>query len=208
VQWDGLGFNTTNNSRGELMAGDWIKIRCGLHQDPDVIGIAAQVGLDEYATTGRLMALWAWADQNTADGHAPTVTESWLDRFLQCDGFAAAMVTVGWLEVNEGDGIRIPDFESHNGQNAKKRAQAQKRKQKQRSGHLGGPELSRQERDDGSDTQRDNGVTREEKRREDLQPPLTPPKGGSNGRGRRLTKKQQAALRGQHAPASTEPGTF
>lgn len=34
------------------MAGDWIKMRVDLRDDPDVIGIAAATGLDEDTVVG------------------------------------------------------------------------------------------------------------------------------------------------------------
>ena len=85
------------------MAGDWIKMRVNLAEDPDVIGIAAAVGIDdEDHVVGKLHRLWSWADQHTVDGNAPSVTTNWIDRYLGVAGFADAMVTVGWLTVSEG----------------------------------------------------------------------------------------------------------
>lgn len=112
------------------MAGDWIKMRTHLSDDPAVISIAAQTKLDEYGVVGRLHKLWSWADSHTTDGNAPIVTTAlpyaWLNRYLHCDGFAEAMVGVGWLGI-DSDGIHIPNFERHNGQTAKQRALTAKR---------------------------------------------------------------------------------
>lgn len=142
------------------MAGDWIKMRNDLAEDPAVIGIAARLGMDEFAVVGRLHHLWGWADRQSRDGHAANVTSAWLDRYVQCDGFASAMATVGWLVIGE-DGITIPKFDRHNGKSAKTRALATGRKQKQREKVT--PEVTPMSR-----SERDESVTREEKRREEL----------------------------------------
>lgn len=117
------------------MAGDWIKMRCNLLDDPAVLAISAVVGLDEYAVTGRLLKLWSWADQQTTDGNARGVTNvtarAWLDRYLSCPGLADALVAVGWLEIDES-GMRIPNFDRHNGQSGKQRAVTSKRVKKHR----------------------------------------------------------------------------
>lgn len=148
------------------MAGDWIKMRTDLSEDPAVIGIAARVGLDEFAVVGRLQALWSWADRQSRDGNAAGVTRAWINRKVQCDGFAEAMESVRWLSVTD-DGISFPNFSNHNGETGKTRAlgksrQKNKRERDARDDEVTGP--SRNERDDG--------VTREEKRREEETPSI------------------------------------
>lgn len=155
------------------MAGDWIKMRCDLAEDPSVIGIAAAVGLDEFAVVGRLQFLWAWADRQSRDGHATSVTYAWVDRRVQCDGFAEAMENAGWLQRTD-TGVFFPNFERHNGKTAKTRALGTDRKKKQRSDDDPEPQSGRSL----SRTERDKSVTREEKRR-DINTPPRPPDGGS-----------------------------
>lgn len=183
------------------MAGDWIKIRTELSRDPAVIGMAATLDLDEFGVVGRLVVIWSWADQHTADGHAIGVTPCWLDRFVQCDGFAQAMAAAGWLLV-EPDGIQIPDFEAHNGENAKKRAQAAKRKQKQRAAEAAAAAAVPDSVPDASRGERDETVNREEKRR-DLKPPLDPPQGGGGSARRKRGGKNRQPL---GLPVTPGPG--
>jgi len=104
------------------MAGDWIKMRTDLAEDPAVIGIAGALDLDEDTVVGKLHRFWSWADRQTVDGNAPSVTHAWLDRYSGVTGFAAALVSVGWLEGSAGGGVRIPNFDRHNGKTAKQRA--------------------------------------------------------------------------------------
>lgn len=148
------------------MAGDWIKMRSNIVEDPAVIGIASALGIDEFSVVGRLHLLWAWADSQSRDGHASSVTEKWIDRKVQFAGFAAAMVSAGWLTIEAG-GVEFPNFDRHNGETAKQRGLAANRKSKQRENVT--EEVTQESRNE-----RDKTVTREEKRREEKEPELLP----------------------------------
>lgn len=147
------------------MAGDWIKMRNDLAEDPAVIAIAGALDVEEDLVVGKLHRLWSWADRQSRDGHADSVTEKWIDRYVQRDGFARAMLKAGWLSITE-TGISFPNFDRHNGKSAKTRALATDR---QRNARVTPPSRS----------QRDKSVTREEKRRSKKPPvsPLTLPAG-------------------------------
>lgn len=114
------------------MTPNWLPIRCDLHDDPAVISIAAAVGVDEFAVVGRLVRLWSWANEQLADGNAPGVTVSWIDRYLSLPGFAMAMVKAGWLTEAEG-GVAFPKFDVWNSQGAKRRLLTSKRVQQHRA---------------------------------------------------------------------------
>lgn len=154
------------------MAGDWIKMRVDLADDPHVIAIAAQLQVHETHVVGMLHKAWSWADKHAKNGHAKNVTLSWIDRFIGVTGFGQAMQEAGWLVVE--DGITFPDFDRHNGESAKKRADDTDRKRKERSsksdvnssGNVSqkSPEFIRKVSHKNSD----KSVTREEKRREEL----------------------------------------
>lgn len=149
------------------MAGDWIKMRSDLAEDPAVIAVAAALDTDEFAIVGRLHHLWSWFDSQSRDGHAAGVTRGWIDRKTQQPGFAAALESVGWLVVDDA-GASVPNFDRHNGKTAKARALSTIRKQSSRAnGHApvadGVTPMSRKHRD--------KSVTREEKRREENKQP-------------------------------------
>lgn len=108
------------------MAGSWIKMRTDLADDPAVIAIAAATGLDEDTVVGKLHRLWSWADRQTTDGNAASVTKSWIERYICAQGFVEAMVLQGWLQVDD-TGISFPNFDRHNGQTGKRRALTAKR---------------------------------------------------------------------------------
>ena len=143
------------------MAGDWIKMRVDLATDPAVISVSCALGITEFEVVGMLHHFWSWADAQSRDGHAAGVTKAWVDRYVHHAGFADQLENVGWLECS-GSGIDIPNFDRHNGASAKSRGLAANRQQNRR--------------EKTSRTERDNSVTREEKRREEIDiPPLIPP---------------------------------
>lgn len=114
------------------MAGDWIKMRTDLAEDPAVIAIACALGMDEDTVVGKLHRLWSWADAQTKTGSADSVTFEWIDRKVRAEGFAKAMESARWLERTDA-GICIPKFTVHNGKSAKKRALSARRAAKSRS---------------------------------------------------------------------------
>jgi len=135
------------------MAGDWIKMRTDLADDPAVIAVASNLSLEEDVVVGKLHRLWSWANRHTADGNAPGVTYDWLDRYIGVTGLCEALEAVGWMD-SDGASVTIPNFERHNSQSAKRRALTAKRVAKCRNAR---------------------GVTREEKRREEKKKDKNPP---------------------------------
>lgn len=152
------------------MAGDWIKMRCDLHEDPAVIQMAGRLEVSEREVVGALHRVWSWANRQSRNGHAPGVTFAWLDRYIGVSDFCDAMSEVGWIDLQSGELI-FPKFDRHNGQPAKSRALASDRQQKRRDALRSedAPHVTPQSR-----IQRDAGVTREEKRREEEHTPPTP----------------------------------
>jgi hypothetical protein len=88
---------------------------------------------------------------HTEDGTLLGYSAATLDSYLRWDGFAAAMMSVGWLEEC-AEGLVLPDFDTHNGKSAKRRAQESERKRVVRK---------------TSALDADKMRTREEKRREE-----------------------------------------
>ena len=110
----------------------WIKVE---HCSPDKVEIdkiAQMLGIDHDAVFGKCIRFWIWADQQSIDGNALSVTKAFLDRNTFQQGFADALISVGWL-IEDGDSFRIPNFDRHNGESAKKRANTAKRVSEHRS---------------------------------------------------------------------------
>lgn len=114
------------------MAGDWIKMRMDLAEDPAVYRLATLTKLDRLSVVGRLYAFWAWADRHAVDGVVDGAASTVVDDIVRFDGFANAMASVNWLELGEGY-IAIPNHDRHNGESAKERCLKNQRQTKWRS---------------------------------------------------------------------------
>lgn len=108
------------------MAGDWIKVEHVTPDKPEIDLLANILRIEHDAVVGKLLRLWIWADQQTVDGTALTITDTFLDRLTFCPGFATALRRVGWLKGRDGR-LSLHNFDRHNGQSAKQRAQTAKR---------------------------------------------------------------------------------
>jgi hypothetical protein len=116
------------------MSGDWIKIEHWTQDKPEVFVMADALGIDPDAVLGKLVRVWVWADQQTFDGNAVSVTFSLLDRVSGQKGFADALLQSGWLK-RVADGVQFVNFDRHNGETAKTRALTAKRVKKHRAGN-------------------------------------------------------------------------
>ncbi len=116
------------------MAGDWIKMRSNLWDDPRVTRLADLTDTSEAAVIGGLYWLWSTADQHSTDGVMPGLSIKGVDRKTGITGFGQALCDIGWLQDGT-DGVRIPNFVEHNGDSAKKRCQTAKRVAKSKTGN-------------------------------------------------------------------------
>lgn len=150
------------------MAGEWLKFESSLPEKPETLAITVAMGWDDPdLTVGKLMRLFRWFDQQTIDGNAHGVTAALLDRLLGVTGFVQAVANTGWLVISS-DGLTLHNFDKHNGATAKSRAQTAKRVANHRASVVddapcNAPAVTAP-------------LAREEKSREDKNPPL-PPKG-------------------------------
>lgn len=133
------------------MAGDWIKMRIDIGTSPKVVRIASALSADRLRVVGGLHAVWCLFDAHSEDGKLDGYTPDALDELIGFSGFAAAMISVGWLE-DGGEFLAVPRFGDHNGQSAKRRAMETERKRTSRK---------------MSALDADEKRTREEKRREE-----------------------------------------
>lgn len=136
------------------MAGDWIKVEISTPEKPEVIAIAAALGIEQDAVVGKLIRFWSWCDANCKSGCAHGVTVSFVDRYCAQPGFGDAIVSVGWLRASDR-GLTVPNFDRHNGQSGKTRALAARRMAKSRcasSATESQPEKRREEVTDHKDS--------------------------------------------------------
>ena len=113
------------------MAGDWIKMRTSLLTHPKVVRMSSAFGADRIKTVGGIYAVWCLFDMHSEDGQLEGYTAEALDGLVGLTGISAAMASVGWLEITER-GIKTPEFDTHNGQSAKRRATDSERKRNDR----------------------------------------------------------------------------
>lgn len=144
------------------MAGDWIKMRVDLYEDPAVTRIAESMGEREEVVVGYLHRVWSYLSRQCHDGTVTGVTLVSLGRLANVPGFPELMCDVGWLiEVKAADSecglpqIKVPHWDRWLSESAKQRGLAAIRKRKQR--HADVTEKSR--------SLRDKSVTRGEERR-------------------------------------------
>jgi len=132
------------------MAGDWIKVEVATLDKPEVVRMAELLGVKRDEMLGILLRFWAWLDRSTGHGVVTHVSRLGLDDVLHVSGFSAALECVGWgFFDKEAVTLTVPNFDAHNGNPAKTRGLAQKRKRNERSRSC-----------------HDESVTREEKRRD------------------------------------------
>lgn len=140
------------------MAADWIKMRVDLPTHPKVVRIASACQADRLRVIGGLLSVWGIFDAHSVDGKLEGYTPKVMDETVGFPGFSDAMISVGWLEF-DGNSLYMPEFDEHNGQSAKKRAQDADRKRNDRN---------------LSASQADKKRTREEKNREEKDNPQSP----------------------------------
>lgn len=118
------------------MAGEWIKVRTNLWDDPRVSQLCDLVDVAEATIVGGLYWLWATADEHTETGLLNGMSVTAIDRKTGIRGFGAALVSIGWLESTP-EGVTLVRFDEHNGASAKARAVTAKRVAKHRSHSAG-----------------------------------------------------------------------
>ncbi len=143
------------------MAGEWIKVRTNLWNDPRVSQLCDQTKSPEAMIVGGLYWLWATADEHTETGLMPGLSVGAIDRKTGITGFGAALVDIGWV-LDTPAGIILARFDEHNGASAKQRAQTAKRVANSRnSGNV------TQQSEIGNAPTVTGALPREEKRREE-----------------------------------------
>lgn len=151
------------------MAGEWIKMAVGLRTHPKVVRMATTLKADRLRVVGGLHAVWGLFDTHSIDGHLDGYTPEVMDADLGWRGFSAAMLAVNWL-AETPEGLAAPDYEEHNGPNAKRRAMETSRKGRSRKASASCPHDDPSESGHVSACDADKMRNREEKRREEDTP--------------------------------------
>ena len=148
------------------MAGSWIKFRHDLIDAPEIRRLSRACGVTRDDVYGKLFRLWSWFDRHSHNGRVADETTELVDEIVGHSGFAAALVSVGWLDQDQG-GIVIPNWDRHNSETAKQRALDAARKAAARDQDV----VSGKDPDIPKKSCPAGTRTREDERREEL-PPL------------------------------------
>ncbi|KLD65446.1 hypothetical protein [Dyella japonica] len=139
------------------MVDPWIKLRTKLPKDGRLKIVSRKCHVSTVTVVGALVTLWCLADQHADEfGELYGYTTDDVDAEVGVPGFCEALPSE-WVDVS-GEWVKLPDYQEHNGTTGKSRAQATKRKRNERAAT---PVASE------SRSERDTGVTREEKSREE-----------------------------------------
>lgn len=113
----------------------WIKMRVELQTHPKVVRILSAMRpqsvrqpTDKFWVIGGLHAVWCVFDTHSEDGILVGYTPDTLDHIIGLPGISDAMMAVGWLVYDGVETLTLPEFDEHNSQSAKRRAEDQKRK--------------------------------------------------------------------------------
>lgn len=108
------------------MSGPWIPVEHATARKPEILELSELLSIHPDQAFGLCFRFWCWCDSNLETGNASRVTLSMLDTLLERNGFAAALVKVGWLRVRDGS-LEVPNYDRHLSKNAKKRALSRNR---------------------------------------------------------------------------------
>ncbi|QIL69581.1 hypothetical protein G7048_03845 [Diaphorobacter sp. HDW4B] len=164
------------------MAGDWIKMRGNLWDDPRVAALVEMTDTSEAAVVGALYWLWATADQHTEDGFMPGLTLRQIDRKTGVQGLGKALCGIGWL-AETSDGVCLLNFTEHNGASAKRRATDAQRKGYTRK--MSAPDTDNCGTNGGQDEdeiRRSVELEKEKEKEKNKEETPQPPKGGRRGK--------------------------
>jgi len=131
-----------------MIVGQWIAMRLDLSVDPAVLSIGYTLARTNNEVIGALYKVWVWANSQSTDGTFPCVPTRHVDKIAEIEGFAQAMIDVGWLaDCREGKGTQVPNFKRFNGQSAKRRMLNSRRQKMSRDCHPNVALPARQKRD-------------------------------------------------------------
>lgn len=108
----------------------WLKVDVDIMNKPSIRAVARDCGCDVANAFAAWFRLYAWLDENTADGTLLTDPAE-LDAVARLPGITASFERSGWLTFY-GDTCTVTNWGSHNGQNAKRRAANARRMSEQR----------------------------------------------------------------------------
>lgn len=158
------------------MAGDWIPVSIDISRKTKILRVIRESRVSRFEAIGLIVSFWAWASEQTADGLLVGNTiDDLIDAVGGSQDFWISFVSVGWLEI-EDNGLRIPEFEKWFSQAGKARLQDAQRKRAERD-KKNVRDVSELCPESVQKTSEKNVTRGEERREEELNIPLSPPRG-------------------------------
>jgi len=123
------------------MAGDWFKMEVTTPNKLEISEIAYTLGVSKHEALGMFTEYLSWLNQHCENGRLPLCSINLIEGMTGNKGFCDALASVGWVVIHN-DHLEIVKYDRHNGNNAKKRAETNRRVAKSRaikqidSGHL------------------------------------------------------------------------
>lgn len=139
-------------TRGVAVLSGWIKLEKDLLTDPRFVaaamtleeryGLAAKAVPDRNVTTlpastlllGALARIWIIADTHIGEDDILALSAHQIDKLIGIKGLCEILPN-DWLQVLDGDRVKLPDYHTHNGSTAKERSGNALRQQRHRDKH-------------------------------------------------------------------------
>jgi hypothetical protein len=117
------------------MAGDWMKVEKATPDKPEIRHIARSCRVSIDKAFSAWFRLWCWLDSETETGDVRHLTPADCDDIGRLPGLGAALACdvqgCGWIRFHAA-GATVINWDRHNGQSAKRRAQDMDRKRRVR----------------------------------------------------------------------------
>ena len=120
----------------------WIKVQSTLPESPKIFRLARLLGVGRMEALGYAVRWFCWLDSHCANG-ATELLEEDVDALIGMSGITRAFCELEWAVVDANGYVLVLEFDKHNGECAKKRAESQVRmaamreRQKAASGEKG-----------------------------------------------------------------------
>ena len=115
----------------------WIKVQVTLPESPKIFRLARLLGVGRMEALGYAVRWFCWLDTHCAHG-ATELHADEVDALVGREGVTAAFCAMGWAAVDADGYVLVLEFDKHNGESSKRRAETQGRvaayRERQRAG--------------------------------------------------------------------------
>lgn len=104
----------------------WIKVQTTLPESPKIFRLARLLNVGRMEALGYAVRWFCWLDAYCANG-ATELRPDDVDALVGMCGITRAFCALGWTSVDADGYVRVQEFDKHNGESSKKRAETQGR---------------------------------------------------------------------------------